>query len=221
MRLVSAEFRWVPLSSVAASHDITSRCHPRATEDHLGRPKRRPRANPEPSRGGPGAPRRPLERPGGRKTPQKRYTVDDVWLFGKTRLRSRKERSKSRPGRHPRGPRRLPGRPKSAPGGGSSRPFWIDFGPSVDHFGPNFDRCQHSSIFAAIFLSIFAGPGQSHAGRPDVQSTCPTNCRSRPATVERSIITRWHACPGSYTSIGALGVGDSEEGGRPVVQRSQ
>ena len=44
--------------------------------------------------------------------------------------------------------------------------------------------------------------------RPDVQSTCPTSCNIRPATVERSIITRWYACPGSYTRH--LDVGEVE-----------
>ena len=116
-----------------------------------------PQSGPEPSRGGPGPPEGHLERPGGRKTHQKRYTVDDVRLFSKTRLRSRQERFKSRPGGLQPG-----GGPREAPGARSPRATRRPPGVILERFWTHV-----SSIFAAIVLSILAAPGQSHAGRPN------------------------------------------------------
>ena len=189
--MVSAEFRWVPLSSATASHDITSRCHPRATEDHLGRPKRRPRAAQSPPGVAQGPPEGPLESP--------KTTKRDLALQEPPR------RAPGHPGRAPRSPQERPG---GSPPAGLQERFWSDFGPSGEHFGPNFDRCQQH--LRGNLLLHRRGPRQSHAGRPnggpekavekafqnvfqaicrpDVQSTCPTSCSSRPATVERSIV---------------------------------
>ena len=70
----------------------------RATQDHVGRPKsrqERPRGRKVGSKRAPGGARRP---PGPPKNHEKRCTVDEIRLFGRTRLSSRPEGPKSRPG---------------------------------------------------------------------------------------------------------------------------
>ena len=70
--------------------------HPRATKDGQGQPKSRqegPRGRHEGSKRAPGGARRP---PGPPKNNEKRCTVDEIRLFGRTRLSSRPEGPKSR-----------------------------------------------------------------------------------------------------------------------------
>ena len=119
---------WFPLVSVAASHDITSRCHPRATEDHSGRPKRRPRAAQSPPGVAQGPPEGPLEGP---KT-TKNAVLSTMFGFSAKRDFGAVKSA-------PRAAHRGPGGPRSRP---RREPFWSDVGPSWEHFGPNFDRVQ-------------------------------------------------------------------------------